>query len=70
MEFLLSEVLSFISIVCVDDGLPHFRLGLRAFSVAQRNMPGTVFYNETVATLFSDLCDTFTISLSFLSWHA
>ena len=27
-------------------------------------MPGTVFYDGIVATLFSDLCDTFTISLS------
>jgi hypothetical protein len=31
MDFMLSEVLPFISIVCVDDGVLHFRLGLRAF---------------------------------------
>ena len=37
---------------------------------SQKNMPGTVFYDEIVATLFSDVCDTFTISLSLLSWHA
>ena len=33
-------------------------------------MPGIVFYDGIVATLYTDLCDTFTISLYLLSWHA
>jgi hypothetical protein len=33
-------------------------------------MPGTVFYDEIVATLLTDLCDTFTVSRSLLSLHA
>ena len=36
----------------------------------QRNMPGIVFHDEIVTTLFTNLCDTFTVSLSLLSLHA
>ena len=36
----------------------------------QRNMPGTVFHDEIVTTLLTDLCDTFTVILSLLSLHA
>ena len=35
MEFLLSEVFFFSLYVYVDDGLFHFKLGLRAFSVVR-----------------------------------
>ena len=33
-------------------------------------MPGTVFYDDIIATHFTDLCDTFTVNLSLLSLHA
>jgi hypothetical protein len=58
MAFLFCEVLSNFTFLEICSTGP------------QINKPGTVFYDEIVSTLFTDLCDAFTINLPLLPCHA